>query len=95
MIVRDVTSTIFLAAAALAALIASIGVVRSKNNFAALHCSSAAAILVPVLSLIGLVIRIPAGQPTIQMLLVAAILLAGAPVTSHVIGSAEYRRKPQ
>ena len=95
MIIRDVASAAFLALAALAGTIAAIGLVRSRNNFAALHCTGAAAVLVPLLSLVGLTIRIPAGQPTIQMLLVTAILLAGAPITSHVIGMAEYRRKPR
>lgn len=94
-LLRDALSAACLAAAALCALISAIGIARSRNNFAALHCSSAAAVLVPLLAMLAVFIRIPAGQPTLQMLIVTVILLAGAPITSHLIGMAEYRRKPR
>lgn len=95
MLVIDVATAALLALAALAATIAAVGIAKSHNNFAALHCSSAASILVPPLALIAVMIEVPLGQPTLQMLFVVAALLAGAPVTSHVIGMAEYRRKPR
>jgi multisubunit Na+/H+ antiporter MnhG subunit len=93
MLVIDIATAAILALASLAATIAALGVATSRNNFAAIHCSSAAAILTPLLALIAVVIRVPLGQPTLQMLLVTVALLAGAPVTSHVIGMAEHRRK--
>lgn len=93
MLVIDLATAALLALAAVAATIAAIGVAKARNNFAAIHCSSAAAILVPPLALIAVVIQVPLGQPTLQMLVVVATLLAGAPVTSHIIGMAEYRRK--
>lgn len=95
MLAIDLACALLLAFAALAALIAAAGVLRSRNTFAALHCSAAAAILVPILALLAVIVRAPLGQPTLQMLVVALVLIAGAPVTSHVIGMAEYRRRPR
>ncbi|HET7814845.1 MAG TPA: monovalent cation/H(+) antiporter subunit G [Candidatus Baltobacteraceae bacterium] len=95
MLAIDIATAAILALAAAASTLAAVGVAKSRNNFAAIHCSSAAAILTPPLALIAVIIQVPLGQPTLQMLLVTVTLLIGAPITSHIIGMAEYRRKPR
>ncbi len=92
---RQVATAVVLLLAALVALISVLGILRSKNNFAALHCSGMTNVLLPILCMIAVLIEIPAGQSTVKMAVVTVVLLMGGPITSHAIAVAEYRRKPR
>lgn len=93
MTAREILAAIVLFVAMLFAMVSVIGVYRSKNNFAALHCAGVTNVMLPVLSLIAVILIVPAGQPTVKMAVLFVILIMGGPVTSHAIGVAEYRRK--
>lgn len=93
MTLRHILAAAVLAVAALFAIISMIGVLRSKNNFAALHCAGVTNVMVPLLAMVAVLIEIPAGQATVKMAVLTVILLMGGPVTSHAIAVAEYRRK--
>ncbi len=88
-----ITAVILLVAAAFA-LLATLGVVRSKNNFAALHCAGVLNVLVPPLAFVAVLAATGFGVPALKMFVLTAIMLLGAPVTSHAIAVAEHRRKP-
>lgn len=72
-----------------------LGVMRSKNNFAALHCVGVSNVLLPPLCLIAVLVAVGVGQSAVYMLVLAFILLVGGPIVSHAIALAEYRRKPR
>lgn len=93
MIVRHILAAVMLAIAAVFAIISMLGVLRSKNNFAALHCAGVTNVMVPLLAMAAVLIDIPAGQATVKMAVLTVILLMGGPITSHAIAVAEYRRK--
>lgn len=92
--VRQVALAAFLFAGMAFALIAITGVLRSKNNLAALHCAAVGNVLLPIFAMIAVLIDIPAGQATVKMAVLTIVLLAGGPITSHAIAVAEYRRNP-
>lgn len=92
---RQIVIAALLALAALCASVAAVGVLRSRNNFAALHCAAAGSILAPVFAFAAVIVRVPAGQPTLQMLIVFLAIIAGGPISSHAIAVAEYRRRPK
>lgn len=93
MTVREILAAIVLFIGAGFAVISAIGVYRSKNNFAALHCAGVTNVMLPILALIAVILIVPAGQPTVKMAVLFVILMMGGPITSHAIGVAEYRRK--
>lgn len=90
---RQIAAAAVLAAAALFATISALGVLRSRNNFAALHCAGVTNVLAPLLAMVAVLIEVPAGQATVKMAVVTVALLVGGPITSHAIAVAEYRRK--
>jgi multisubunit Na+/H+ antiporter MnhG subunit len=92
---RQIAIAVLLFAATVFALISAIGVLRSKNNLAALHCAGVTNVLVPVLAMAAVLVDIPAGQSTVKMAVLTVVLLAGGPIVSHAIAVAEYRRKPR
>lgn len=93
MTAREILAAFVLFVAAAFAVISVLGVYRSKNNFAALHCAGVANVMLPILSLIAVILVVPAGQPTVKMAVLTVVLLMGGPITSHAIAVAEYRRK--
>ncbi len=92
---RQIAVAVVLAVAALFTIVAAVGVVRSKNNLAALHCAGVANVLAPILAMIAVLIDIPAGQSTVKMAVLTVVLMIGAPVTTHAIAVAEHRRNPR
>jgi len=90
---RHILAAIVLGIAAAFGIVSMLGVLRSKNNFAALHCAGVTNVMLPLLAMVAVLIEIPAGQATVKMAVLTVILLMGGPITSHAIAVAEYRRK--
>lgn len=95
MTARHVLAAIVLGIAAVFGIISMLGVLRSKNNFAALHCAGVTNVMLPLLAMVAVLLEIPAGQATVKMAVLTVILLMGGPITSHAIAVAEYHRKPR
>jgi monovalent cation/proton antiporter MnhG/PhaG subunit len=93
MIVREILAAIVLFIGTIFATISALGVHRSKNNFAALHCAGVTNVMLPLLALIAVILIVPAGQSTVKMAVLFVVLTLGGPITSHAIAVAEYRRK--
>ena len=95
MIVRQTIAAAVLAAVAALALLSALGMLRSKNNLAALHCLGITSVSLPFLTVTAVLVSVGFGVSAIKTLCFAVILLVGAPVCSHAIAVAEHRRKPQ
>ncbi len=93
MIARQLATAIVLALLAGFALLAALGVLRSKNNLAALHALGICSVAVPPLTLIAVLIDTGFGVSAVKTLCFIFVLLIGAPITSHAIALAEYRRR--
>ena len=93
MIARQIACCAVLGIAATFALLSAVGIVRSKNNLAALHCLGLAGVTLPVLTLIAVVTVTGFGVSALKTLAFAIVLLLGAPIGSHAIALAEHRRK--
>ena len=91
--VRHIVTAVLLLVAAIFALLSVLGVLRSKNNLAALHCAGVLNVLTPSFAFIAVLVDVGLGISAVKMLVLTVVLLAGAPVTSHAIGVAEHRRK--
>jgi multicomponent Na+:H+ antiporter subunit G len=92
---RHIITAIILFIAMSFALLAALGVVRSKNNLAALHCAGVLNVMAPPLALLAVLVSTGLGMSSLKMLVVTVVLLLGAPITSHAIAVAEHRRKPR
>jgi monovalent cation/proton antiporter MnhG/PhaG subunit len=95
MMVRQIGCCVVLGIAMIFSLLGAIGILRSKNNFAALHCLGLAGVTLPVLTLVGVVMVTGFGVSALKTLAFAIVLLLGAPIGSHAIAVAEHRRKPR
>lgn len=93
MMARQIACCAVLGIAALFALLAAAGILRSKNNLAALHCLGVAGVTLPVLALIAVVMVTGFGVSALKTLAFAVVLLVGSPIGSHAIALAERRRK--
>jgi multisubunit Na+/H+ antiporter MnhG subunit len=92
---RHIATAVLLLLAMLFALLATLGVVRSKNNFAALHCVGVLNVLVPPVVLVAVLVDTGFGFSSLKTLVLAAIVMLGGPLSSHAIAVAEHRRKPR
>ena len=95
MMVRQIGCCVVLGIAMIFALLAAIGILRSKNNLAALHCLGVAGVTLPVLALIAVVAVTGFGVSALKTLAFAVVVLLGSPIGSHAIALAEHRRKPR
>lgn len=95
MMARQIAAAVFLAAAAAFATISAFGILRSRSNFAALHASGIANVMLAPLALLAIVAATGFGASSAGMLVLAAELLIGAPIVSHGLAVAEHRRKPR
>lgn len=95
MYLREAAAAALLVLAALFAVISGLGIMRSRNNFAALHALGVTSVLLPLFALLAVVVATGFGQSSIQMLVLFAILTGGAPIASHALAVAERRRKPR
>lgn len=91
---RQIASAVILFIAMAFALLSALGIVRSKNNLAALHCLGVTSVTLPVLTLIAVLIDVGIGVSAVKTVSFIVILLLGAPITGHAIALTEHRRKP-
>lgn len=91
---RQVATAVILFIAMFFALLSAIGIVRSKNNLAALHCLGVSSVMLPPLTMIAVLVDVGAGVSAVKTVCLVVILLLGGPVTSHAMAVAERRRKP-
>lgn len=95
MMARQIGCCVILGIAALFALLGGIGILRSRNNLAALHCLGLAGVTLPVLTLVAVVAVTGFGVSALKTLAFSIVLLLGAPIGSHAIALAEHRRRPR
>jgi multisubunit Na+/H+ antiporter MnhG subunit len=93
MMARQIGTCVLLGAAAVFALISAIGILRSRNNLAALHCLGVTSVTLPILTLFAVVAVAGFGVSALKTLAFAVIVLLGGPIGSHAIGLAEHRRR--
>lgn len=93
--IRSVAAACVIFAAAVILTISMAGVLRSRNNLAAVHCLGVANVTLGPLALAAVLIAVGFGVGAAKMLVLAVVLLFGGPVTSHAIAVAEHRRNPR
>lgn len=88
----DIVSSVLLLAGALLAVIAGAGLQRFGDVFSRMHAATKPATLGLVLVLVGAALRMPDPGSVAKLLLVIVLQFATAPVGSHLVGRAAYRR---
>lgn len=91
---RQIASGVILFIAMLFALLSALGILRSKNNLAALHCLGVTSVTLPVLTIVAVLIDAGVGVSAVKTLSFIVILLLGGPISGHAIALTEYRRRP-
>jgi multisubunit Na+/H+ antiporter MnhG subunit len=91
---RQIATAIVLFAAMIFALLSALGILRSKNNLAALHCLGVTSVTLPILTIIAVLIDVGVGVSAVKTAVFVVILLLGGPISGHVLALAEYRRRP-
>ncbi len=91
---RQIATLVILFAAMLFALLSALGILRSKNNLAALHCLSVTSVTLPLLTMIAVLIDVGVGVSAVKTVSFIVILLLGGPITAHAIAVADHRRRP-
>jgi multisubunit Na+/H+ antiporter MnhG subunit len=91
---RQIAAGVILFMAMMFALLSVLGIVRSKNNLAAVHCLGVTSVTLPVLTMIAVLIDVGAGVSAVKTASFIVILLLGGPITGHVIALTEHRRTP-
>jgi multisubunit Na+/H+ antiporter MnhG subunit len=91
---RQIASGVILLIAMVFALLSALGIVRSKNNLAALHCLGVTSVTLPVLTLVAVLIDVGIGVSAVKTVSFVVILLLGGPITGHAIALTDYRRRP-
>jgi monovalent cation/proton antiporter MnhG/PhaG subunit len=94
-VARHIVTAVLIVVAMLFALLSVLGIVRSKNNYAALHCLGVTNVMVPPVILIAVLVDTGLGVSSLKMLVLTAIIVLGGPLGSHAIAIAEHRRKPR
>jgi multisubunit Na+/H+ antiporter MnhG subunit len=94
-VARQIASGVILFVAMIFALLSALGILRSKNNLAALHCLGVTSVTLPILTMIAVLIDVGVGVSAVKTVSFMVILLLGGPITGHVIAVADYRRKPR
>jgi len=91
---RQIATAVILFVAMMFALLFALGIVRSKNNLAALHCLGVTSVTLPILTLIGVLVDAGVGVSAVKTVSFIVILLLGGPITAHAIALTEHRRTP-
>ncbi len=91
---RQITSGVVLLVAMIFALISVLGILRSKNNLAALHCLGVTSVTLPILTMLAVLIDVGVGVSAVKTVSFIVILLLGGPITGHAIALTDYRRRP-
>ena len=92
---RQIATLAVLAVAMIFALLSALGILRSKNNLAAIHCLAVTNVTLPVLTMIAVLIDVGVGVSAVKTVSFRVIVLLGGPITSHAIAVAEHRRNPR
>jgi multisubunit Na+/H+ antiporter MnhG subunit len=92
---RQIATGVILFVAMIFALLSALGVVRSKNNLAALHCMGVTSVTLPILTMIAVLVDVGFGVSAVKTVSLVVVLLLGGPITGHAIALTEYRRKPR
>ena len=92
MTARVVVEAAFLAVMLAAALLSVVGMLRSRDAFAAIHCASLASIVVPVTLVCAVAVAKLGSEATIKTAIVCAVSLIAAPIASHALGRAIFLR---
>jgi multisubunit Na+/H+ antiporter MnhG subunit len=91
---RQTATLVLLFIAMLFALISALGILRSKNNLAALHCLGVTSVTLPLLTIIAVLVDVGVGVSAVKTVSFIVILLLGGPITGHAIALTEHRRTP-
>lgn len=91
---RQIAAGVILFAAMVFALLSALGIVRSKNNLAALHCLAVTSVTLPILTMIAVLIDVGVGVAAVKTVSLVVVLLLGGPITGHAIALTEHRRNP-
>jgi multisubunit Na+/H+ antiporter MnhG subunit len=91
---RQIAAGVILFIAMIFALLSALGIIRSKNNLAAVHCLGVTSVTLPVLTMIAVLIDTGVGVSAVKTVSFMVILLLGGPITGHVIAVTEHRRTP-
>jgi multisubunit Na+/H+ antiporter MnhG subunit len=92
---RQIATGVVLFVAMVFALLSALGIVRSKNNLAALHCLGVTSVTLPILTMIAVLIDVGVGVSAVKTVSLIVILLLGGPITGHAIALTEHRRTPR
>lgn len=91
---RQIAAGVMLFVAMVFALLSVLGILRSKNNLAALHCLGVTSVTLPILTIVAVLIDAGVGVSAVKTLSFIVILLLGGPITGHAIALTDYRRRP-
>jgi multisubunit Na+/H+ antiporter MnhG subunit len=91
---RQIAAGAILLVAMIFALLSALGILRSKNNLAALHCLGVTSVTLPILTLVSVLIDVGIGVSAVKTISFIVILLLGGPITGHAIALTDYRRRP-
>lgn len=92
---RQIATGMILLIAMIFALLSALGILRSKNNLAALHCLGVTSVTLPILTIIAVLIDVGVGVSAVKTVSFIVIVLLGGPITAHAIALAEYHRTPR
>ncbi len=86
---KDIAVIALVAFSVLGAFLSGLGLVSAKTSFDRLHYLSSAVIVMPVPLTLAIILQNGfSAQASIETLLLATILLATSPVTTHALGRA-------
>lgn len=91
---RQVATLVLLFVAMIFALLSALGILRSKNNLAALHCLGVTSVTLPILTIVAVLVDVGVGVSAVKTVSFIVILLLGGPITGHAIALTEHRRTP-
>jgi len=91
---RQIATLVVLFIAAAFALLSALGILRSENNLAALHCLGVTSVTLPILTIVAVLVDVGVGVSAVKTLSFIVILLLGGPITGHAIALTEQRRTP-
>lgn len=92
--IADVTSAACLLAGTFLSLAAAVGMIRFPDLFSRMHAATKPQVLGMLFILLGIGLRLRSPEVIGVLLLVAVFQLLTAPVSSHMVGRAAYRRGP-
>ena len=92
---RQIAACVVLFAAMVFALLSALGILRSKNNLAALHCLGVTSVTLPILTLVAVLIDVGIGVSAVKTVSFIVVLLLGGPITGHALALTEHRRTPR